>query len=401
MDTAVQQRKPEISIKKFMIYCTWNIIRYIAIAIMIFLANRRNINEINKYRKFCCDCYYVSKQPSNYGIASDIRFDLSYCIPECTDCNYCESFFNGNSSKAFNYDYINNPTCPLPQYSSPKSTFNIDWDGETGCGSHISYTSFNFFVKDYTAYGIWSIVVTSLYSLAIMGVMYYVYSTPNIAIILLRWILIYNILVSEIFLYLLFKPFQYYHKDINIPNNAIKDEITCEINSIHDDAVDVISWTIFMSVGLMILHFGYILYRLCGYLKVCYKAYKTGNRLRQESVSLVEMKQQINYGTGNGHSFDFIIMKHRCRWGLCGIIVGLLMMFFLCVSIYATYRMIEAGKQEFDDFKIIIISFVMTLIFLSLIDNPWILLKIKQLLFCCEDEDEDTRKVMLHSFHEN
>ena len=37
------------------------------------------------------------------NVKTDKRFDLSYCIPECTDCNYCKSAFNNSGISYFTY----------------------------------------------------------------------------------------------------------------------------------------------------------------------------------------------------------------------------------------------------------------------------------------------------------
>eukprot|EP01084_Bolivina_argentea_P032136 59445_1 len=388
--------KKKRNLKIFVIYGVWNIIRYIIIAIAIFIANTRNVEEINKYKKYCCPCYYVSQDPSTYNV-KNLRFDLSFCIPECTDCNYCETFFD-TPQAAFDYE---GPICPITDYTGGnRKQFNWDWDKETGCNvhnSHVSYTSFEFFAKSYKAYGIWSIVTTGLYSLGLIGIMYYVYTTPSLAMILLRWILIYNILISEIFLYLLFKPFQYHHEELVVGINA--KDIVCDVNSISDTAANVISKTIFVSVGLMALHFIYIIYRICGYCYVCIRSHKYSNRMKQNSVDINDMEKQINYGTHNDTWADFSMIKYKCRWDLCGIVVGLLMGFFLGISIYATYKMIEAGHDDLDQGKITIISFVMALIFLSLIDNPWLLIKMRSICcWCCrESKSAENSRLMLHS----
>ena len=44
-------------------YNIWNIVRYITIGILIFYANKQNVAEMEDYKKYCCDCYYVSLDP--------------------------------------------------------------------------------------------------------------------------------------------------------------------------------------------------------------------------------------------------------------------------------------------------------------------------------------------------
>ena len=63
--------------KQFKIYATCNTFRYITIGILILISNDLNTNDVTSYEKFCCDCYYVSLKPTEYGIRKGERFDLS------------------------------------------------------------------------------------------------------------------------------------------------------------------------------------------------------------------------------------------------------------------------------------------------------------------------------------
>ena len=47
-------------------YAVWNIIRYITIGALVYEANHRNIDDVNGYKSSCCDCYYISKNPTDY-----------------------------------------------------------------------------------------------------------------------------------------------------------------------------------------------------------------------------------------------------------------------------------------------------------------------------------------------
>eukprot|EP01083_Nonionella_stella_P032257 88308_1 len=392
--TTTSRRKPNTAL--FMIYVSWNIIRYIIIAILIHLAITRELNDIHEYEPFCCDCYYVALDPLEYDIPDNVRFDLSYCIPSCCDCDYCNTNFNDNAQNAFDY---NGTVCPtMTGYQgSDGSRFSWDWDAKTKCASQISYTSMFFFVKSYTAYGVWSIIVAVSYGLCLIGSMYYLRVNANVDLmyILLRWILIYNILVSEVFLYLIFKPFQYHNKDLMVGKN--KKKIMCQVSSIRDVTSSVISVTIYLSIGLVLFHVIYIAYKVCLFCSHCIESYKRENRMKQVSVSISEMDHQINYGSVDPNMFALCMIKYQqFRRNICGIVVAVLMAFFLTVSIYATYRMIHVGHEEYDESKVTVISLVMSLIFLSLIDSPWICSKI-HIFHCCKLEKESGTKDMHHS----
>ena len=69
---------------------------------------------------------------------------------------------------------------------------------------------------------------------------------PGISNSLMIYILIYNFLVSEICLYLMYKPFQYYHKRVEIDEdyNAV-----CEIDSMQNSTVkDLLTGCIWISL---------------------------------------------------------------------------------------------------------------------------------------------------------
>eukprot|EP01084_Bolivina_argentea_P138650 244060_1 len=209
--------------------------------------------------------------------------------------------------------------------------------------------------------------------------------------ILLRWILIYNILISEICLYLLFKPFQFYRQDLIVGNN--NKQIVCEINSIHNNTAEILTYTIWISIPLMLFHVMYILYRLCIYGHRWYVSYRNENRNRQESISL-ELNQQISYGSNNNYQ-HIEIKKYKLRWGFCAILVLGLMLFFLSIGIYAMVVMIKVSYVRFDTWKTAWIASTIVLLILSIFDNPWLFYKCKLCWFWCFRKDRITsRRIM-------
>ena len=78
----------------FKIYLIWNAFRFLTVGVLDYRANHLNRNETQGMSNDCCRCYYVSQDPITYGIDPGKRFDLSYCMPSCTDCNHCESLRN-------------------------------------------------------------------------------------------------------------------------------------------------------------------------------------------------------------------------------------------------------------------------------------------------------------------
>ena len=75
-------------------YLVWNGVRFLIIGILIFLANQHHNSDLKKIQKDCCKCYNISLKPENHNIIAGKRFDLSYCMPECTSCDYCQKIQN-------------------------------------------------------------------------------------------------------------------------------------------------------------------------------------------------------------------------------------------------------------------------------------------------------------------
>ncbi len=360
--------------KQFKIYATYNSLRYVAIGVLIFVANNVNIDDVEGYKKYCCDCYYISLQPETYNIAKKARFDLSYCIPQCTDCNFCKTYYANNAENAFN----SNLSCPIGNYTDNYHTFNWRWNKATGCPNHISLSSMTFLSKSYRVYGITCIVICIIYAIFLSFMIFQVHRLPGFAKSLFVWIFIYNILVSEVCLYLLFKPFQYYHKDFRVGEN--NDIITCEIDSIKDTTERMFNWMIWISMLFVFMHFMYMVINVCVMCWKCIDSKRHQNRGRQHSVNLV-LNNTINGGKNLYTYYKMSAVRAKqycCKWSLIGIIIILTMIFFLALTIYATVVMIAAGSRsgDYNSGKSAMIIIVTVLIFSSLLDSPWIWLKI-------------------------
>ena len=356
--------------RPFQIYASWNLVRYISIGILIFCSNVININDVNGYKKYCCDCYYISLSPDLYNIHEDERFDLSYCIPECTDCNYCKSYYDNNATASYNDNTTD--TCPLGNYTNNAGEWNWDWNHETGCHKHISISSMRFLSKSYALYGISALVITIIYALFISLMLFQVARLPDFAKSLYIWIFIYNVLISEVCLYLLFKPFQYYHKDINVGDDII---VTCEIDSIKDTMEIMFNWVIWIAMIFVFTHFLYMIVHLCSICYKCIDSKRHQNRGRQNSVNLI-LNNDINDGKNLYNYYKMTSVRAKtfcCKWSLIGFVIIFTMIFFLGLTIYATIIMIVAGTKtdDYDAKKLTMITIVTILIFSSLIDSPW------------------------------
>eukprot|EP01083_Nonionella_stella_P003110 8851_1 len=373
-----------MTFKTLGIYTIWNIVRYITIGVLVYFANQKNIQETDGYKQYCCDCYYVSLDPHLYSnIAQDIRFDLSFCIPSCTDCNWCKTRFHNNAQSAFDY---NGEYCPVTGYNDRHSSSTVEWNWNalTGCTDNTPITTLVFLVKSYQSYGVMGIALTVSYSIALLAVLIVSLGMPIVYMLIFRWILIYNVFVSEICLYLLFKPFQFYRKELFVGDK--RKQIICEINSIRDVTAQILTFTIWISVLCMLAHVLYVLYRFVRYCKRYFVSYTHQNRNRQESVSLTS-NQKITYGTHIGGT-------HKLRWGFCAVIVTLLMMFFLGIGMYAMTHMIIVSYQGLDTWHVAWIVCTTLLLLLSICDNPWVFDKIRGLQ-CCGAQTAQSRRTML------
>ena len=79
--------------RQFIVYLIYNILRYIAIGILLYQANEQNHNQSTNKIKYCCPCYFLASNQTSYVFPNNKRIDLSYCIPECTSCKHCETAF--------------------------------------------------------------------------------------------------------------------------------------------------------------------------------------------------------------------------------------------------------------------------------------------------------------------
>ena len=76
----------------FVVYTLINIGRYVTIGVLVAKTNNHAINNMDGHINECCSCLKVAKNPSivlNKIIKKNVRFDLSYCVPEYIDCTTC------------------------------------------------------------------------------------------------------------------------------------------------------------------------------------------------------------------------------------------------------------------------------------------------------------------------
>eukprot|EP01084_Bolivina_argentea_P050805 93426_1 len=243
--------------RQFFIYTTFNVIRFCLMAFLLYWAHHKTIMKHQQYEKFCCSCYYISLNQTHYDDNLDITqpFDLSHCIPSCTTCAYCDEKFNNSAQNAFDYasDNITNESyCPISGYNESKDwiVWPKEWYEDTGCHNDLSLIGFLFVLKSYDAVGTAACVICGCYAaLLLLFIILEWTSLKGSAGCFFRMMIIYNLMLSELCLYFLFKAYQYWAKEFNdVGDNNIL--VTCPFASTNQW---IRSWLIVMIIGAMIL----------------------------------------------------------------------------------------------------------------------------------------------------
>eukprot|EP01084_Bolivina_argentea_P125610 222533_1 len=336
-------------------YLIWNGIRFLTIGILIFLANSRHNEDLQKIQDDCCKCYYISTEPDQHDIDGDKRFDLSYCMPTCTDCNYCEQIKHTTPAP------IDHTSCKWEGYQEPKSWHNLNifirpnFNKVTGCHKNVSITSMYMFAKSYTTYGNWALAMGLVYFFA-MGILLWCFKDRYDTISI--FIFIYNVVMAELCLYWLFKPHQYHRQTIDYETTTAE----CEVDLISSDAEDMLTIVIFTSFGLLFLQIIYCIGSCC---KLCKKAcciWSQGDNRRSTITS------HLIDEDGNPAKCD----KGCCcyyLWMIIGVIVIIIMLCFAVLLCWAHFVMIDAAyKSDDDKTKMVYIWIVNVFLLMSLLD---------------------------------
>jgi len=232
-------------------YTVFNDVRFIVLATIICAYNVNNQQWIEEYQDDCCRCYFIAQHASEYdGIAENQRVDLSYCVPECADCNYCERGFPDDSTSFANVDRITcNPLAVNYSYNKPFLGFSSDWSAKTGCPRYISIVTLQFFPKDYPTYGVLIVVLVVLYIAITVSLVYCckAYSGLYSGAPIFVW----NVIICINAVYTMFKPMQYYHKKIYAPDGVTFAD--CELDSIDETTETMLTICVSTSIIFMVL----------------------------------------------------------------------------------------------------------------------------------------------------
>ena len=255
----------QINPTRFKIYAVLDVIKFMIIGGVIFYINyNHQLDLVNNRSKYCCDCYYVAMDSKSYDIPTQRRVDWSYCTPDCTNCSYCASEFP-TPGQAFNYSNSNPPfnECRIKDYQPPKNTFwkafEQKYSKHSDCPSskQLSMVTLELFNKSYYTYAIGAIVIVVLYAILI-------YSFINCCKIISGVnLLLYNIIISEILFYLMFKPYQYYKRKLYDPTPGSDYFAYCQIDALPEIMETILTIFIYCCLGFILLEWMLCLCRCC------------------------------------------------------------------------------------------------------------------------------------------
>eukprot|EP01084_Bolivina_argentea_P058452 106756_1 len=343
---------------QFVCYCIFNMMRYLAIGTLIVIANKLNTTETNHYVKYCCSCWFVSKSPHDYDItlANNTRFDLSYCIPNCVDCKYCNATYS-NVIEA--YDAIHK--CPMRNYQKPHGKINSNWSKKTECANNISITTMQYILKSYNAYSVASCIVCVLYVIAqIIMIIVENKWLSNVYTEFLKWIFIYNVILSEVCCYALFKPFQYWTNEMSIGGGL---KIKCQVDSIGKNMELALEYVIIVSGVFVAIHLILICFNCawCGCGCCCNQ-----NELIDDNASTVSSYAKIPKNCGCSKICELI---QRMYWFISWFIIPFIALSAVCIG-YAIFQMMRSGLNSdyLDSVEVGLIAAAVSLSVLSTFD---------------------------------
>ena len=184
------------------------------------------------------------------------------------------------ANNSFNYDQ--NGACQVKDYTKKSKKWYQLWPYVTGCpASEISLTAMFIFLKDYNTYAIWALFLfipycSLLFFALILGICSLIFQNDvfesNIDYIL-QILSLYNLLVSQMLLYLLYKPLQYNKQSVNVPiTGGDPKTIQCEISSIRKRFENFLDWIAFISFCAVIIQVLYTFIRIIICIIQCIKS---------------------------------------------------------------------------------------------------------------------------------
>eukprot|EP01084_Bolivina_argentea_P296365 510418_1 len=246
---------------RFKLYAFLDAIKFLVIGGVIFYVNYTHQVSLHDNKSiYCCDCYYIATNSEWYGINTKYRIDWSFCTPDCTNCTYCNSTFNNTALDSFYYSNNNDQQkqCPLKDYTPPQRTFlsafKSKYSGD--CPNQLSMNTMELFNKSYYTYGIGAISIVILYTFLIFSFIYCCKILSGVNLLL------YNIVISEVLFYLMFKPYQYYQQQISYPDN-FELSTFCQVDAIDETIETLLTIFIYCCLGFIVIEWILCLSRCC------------------------------------------------------------------------------------------------------------------------------------------
>jgi len=358
-------------------FLMWNALRFGIIAGLVAWANFSNDDYVESIAGDCCRCYDIAHENEDY---LDKRFDLSYCIPKCADCTYCATRDRNATDQEI--------SCPAENYSAlptsfwqtsktsflPKPYFSPRLEELTGCTNddHIAITSSYFWNKSYIVYANLAIGVGFLYAMAMIFLALCCTTQPESIGVM---VFIYNWLFTQLFLYLLYKPYQYSNRHIPYDEDTGETAI-CEVNTVSMLSQDILHWLLFISSVLLGLQLLYFLLMCCECLKKCCTLRKDSVRYdRAKSYNLMIDADNNKVrcrccGCFQGRAcceYDKLCVQYYMHLMMRGVVV-LLMVAFVVVMVWADYVLIEADRENWEMEQKVVLFAGLGLLALALFD---------------------------------
>ena len=289
-----------------------------------------------------------------------------------------------------------------------------------------------FWTKDYNTYSWWAVSVSSIYCFLLLLSLIFITclfqqtsddeplnnnDLENKMNYILRIVCLYNLLVSEILLYIFYKPLQYNSQTPQSSNDIpLKQGVECEICTMDKTQEDFLDIIAFISFCVVILQVLYTIYRLfgcgykccgvsciccklnCGFLCKCdnrigvweccnYTVSKHGNFGKRKEINIQQAQDIHRYGS---RCTCCLIMpnKHCGKYLVPRNIFIILSAALFITLIVGFYSLIYGVGNSIDERESDPIYVILALLPLSFVDNPWLIYTLYKNCRKCLWEDD-------------
>ena len=194
----------------------------------------------NTPQKYCCECYQYAMSQSLLPPNQRRRIDWSYC-GLCIDCRKC-----------MKNDYITNITSSfIGEDATCKGASGFMDDEIKRCADeaeYVSMTTMKIFNKNYRNYGWGALIITMIYVVFMISAICCgeksIHTLDTIGMLLM----VYNIVVSMVCLYMVYKPFQYQREYIT---DDVENGPYCYEDTVSDQLEDALTAFVWGLNGLL------------------------------------------------------------------------------------------------------------------------------------------------------